>query len=52
MKKKISFRDVDKPLKDYPEDTIFVLDHDDVSILMPTKEEIEEYFKEKESTSQ
>lgn len=45
---KVSFREIDRPIIEYPIDTIFVLDHDDVVIPLPTKEEIESYFKKKE----
>lgn len=45
MKEKhiVSFRDVDRPIGEYPKGTFFAQDHDDIVIPMPTKEELEEY---------
>ena len=53
MKEKhiVSFRDVDRPIGEYPKGTFFAQDHDDV-IPMPTKEELEEYKKKHDTTSQ
>ena len=45
---KVSFREIDRAISEYPKDTIFVLDHDDVRIPLPTKEEIKTYFNKKE----
>ena len=47
MKEKhiVSFRDVDRPIGEYPKGTFFAQDHDDIVIPMPTKEELEEYKK-------
>lgn len=45
---KVSFREIGRSISEYPKDTIFVLDHDDVRIPLPTEEEIETYFNKKE----
>ena len=54
MKEKItvSFRDVDRPISEYPKGTMFAQDHDDIVIPMPTKEELEQFKKEHDTTSQ
>ncbi len=52
MGNKVNFREVDRPLDEYPKDTEFVHDHCEIFIPLPTKEELEEYKKKKESTSQ
>ena len=54
MKEKhiVSFRDVDRPIGEYPKGTFFAQDHDDIVIPMPTKEELEEYKKKHDTTSQ
>ena len=46
------FRDVDRPIGKYPKGTFFAQDHDDIVIPMPTKEELEEYKKKHDTTSQ
>ena len=54
MKEKhiVSFRDVDRPIGEYPKGTFFALYYDDIVIPMPTKEELEEYKKKHDTTSQ
>lgn len=49
--KRVRFGEVDKPFSEYPKGTVFV-QSDNVFIPLPSKEEIEEYVKKKESTSQ
>ncbi|MBS6645880.1 MAG: hypothetical protein KH366_20080 [Clostridiaceae bacterium] len=51
-RKRVSFRDMDRPIDEYPKGTVFAQDHDDVVIPMPTKEELEKFKKEKDTTSQ
>lgn len=48
---RVSIRDIDRPINEYPEGTVFVQDHDDIVIPLPTKEEIEAFFKEKNDTT-
>lgn len=49
---RVNFRDVDRPLNEYPKGTEFVHDRCEVSIPLPSKEELEEYKKKKNTTSQ
>lgn len=50
-KNRVSMRDIDRPINEYPKGTVFVQDHDNIVIPLPTKEEIEEFFKKKEDTT-
>lgn len=49
-KNRVNIRDIDRPLSEYPEGTEFV-HTDNAFIHLPTKEEIEAFFKEKNDTT-
>lgn len=51
MENRVYIRDI-IPGKKYPKDTVFVQDESPVMIPMPTKEELEEYKKKHDTTSQ
>lgn len=51
-KNRVSIRDIDRPINEYPKDTVFVQDHDNIDIPMPTAEEIDNYMKDKETEYQ
>lgn len=51
-KNRVSIRDIDRPINEYPKNTVFVQDHDNIVMSMPTMEEIDNFMKDKESTSQ
>lgn len=49
-KLRVNIRDIDRPIHEYPEGTVFV-HTDNAFIPLPTKEEIEEFMRKKKSTS-
>ena len=40
---RVSIRDINRPISEYPKGTVFVQDHDDIVIPLPTKEQIEKH---------